>query len=120
VIDGFVAESNGIAGVYLGCNPSGPNGTTCSPAPFSSGNSLIGSVYGSKNSVVSNTGTPLNQRYGIAVDLGDLHNHFLTITGTGNVLEDAVDANGCGTNRWFADSFTNSSPPKNTSFFCLN
>jgi hypothetical protein len=49
-----------------------------------------------------------------------LHNHFLDITGTGNVLEDASDGNGCGNNRWFDDTFTKSSEPKNTSFFCLN
>lgn len=120
VIDGFISESNGIAGVYLGSNPLGPNGMTCSPGACSNGNSLIGSIYGGKSSVVSNTGSPQNQRYGVAVDPGNLHNHFLDITGTGNVLEDASDGNGCGSNRWFDDTFTKSSPPKNTSFFCLN
>jgi hypothetical protein len=121
-IDGFISESNGVAGVYLGCNAAGPNGTAC-PAgvPSSNGNSLIGSVYGSKNSVVSNTGTPHNQRFGVAVGLGNLHNHFLTITGSGNVSEDALDENpNCGNNRWFADTFATSNPAKNTSFFCLN
>ena len=72
----------------------------------SNGNTLIGSVYGSKNSVVSNTGTPLNQRFGMAVGLGNLHNHFLAITGAGNVDEDALDENpNCSNNRWFADTF---------------
>lgn len=87
---------------------------------FSNGNSLIGSVYGGKNNVVSNTGSPLNQHYGVAVDGGDLHNHFSAITGTGNTLEDAVDGNGCGSNRWINDSFTNSSSAKDTTFFCIN
>jgi hypothetical protein len=122
VISGFVAESNGVAGVYLGCNAAGPNGTAC-PAgvPSSNGNSLMGSVYGSKNSLVSNTMSPLNQRLGIAVGLGNLHNHFLTITGAGNVDEDALDENPtCGNNRWFADTFTKTSPLKNTTLFCLN
>jgi len=119
-IDGFVAESNGIVGVYLGCNTEGPNGTTCAPEPFSGGNSLSGSVYGAKNSVVSNTGSPLNQKYGVAVDGGDLHNHITATTGTGNTLEDAVDGNGCGSNRWFGNSFTNSSPAKGAGFFCIN
>jgi len=122
-ISGFESESNGIAGVYLGCNAAGPNGTAC-PAgvPSSNGNSLMGSVYGSStHSVVSNTGTPLNQRFGIAVGLGNLHNHFLLITGAGNVDQDALDENPtCGNNRWFADTFTTSSPAKNTTFFCLN
>jgi hypothetical protein len=121
-IDGFVSQSNGVVGVYLGCNAAGLNGTAC-PAgvPSSNGNSLIGSVYGGKSSVVTNTGSPLHQRFGIAVGLGNLHNHFLTITGTGNVVDDALDENpNCGNNRWFADTFTTSSPAKNTSFFCLN
>jgi hypothetical protein len=121
-IDGFVSESNGVAGVYLGCNAAGPNGTACpSGVASSNGNTLIGSVYGSKNSVVSNTGTPLNQRFGMAVGLGNLHNHFLAITGAGNVDEDALDENpNCSNNRWFADTFTKSNPAKNTTFFCLN
>jgi len=122
VISGFTAESNGVAGVYLGCNAAGPNGTACPPGvPSSNGNSLMGSVYGSKNSVVTNTGSPHNQLFGIAVGLGNLHNHFLTITGTGNVDDDALDENtNCGNNRWFSDSFTKSSPPKGTTVFCLN
>ena len=123
-IAGFVSESNGIAGVYLGCNAAGPNGTPC-PAgvPSSNGNSLMGSVFGtSTNSLVSNTGTPLNQRFGVAVGFGNLHNHFLLITGKGNVDDDALDENPtCGNNRWFADNFTTSSPAKSTtSLFCLN
>jgi parallel beta-helix repeat protein len=121
-ISGFQAEDNGVAGVYLGCNPAGPNGTAC-PAgvPSSSGNSFMGSVYGSTNSQVTNTGNPLNQRFGIAVGLGNLHNHFLTITGTGNVDDDALDENpNCGNNRWFSNIFATTSPAKNTSFFCLN
>jgi len=81
----------------------------------------MGSVYGSTNSIVSNTGSPLNQRYGIAVGLGNLHNHFLTITGAGNVNDDALDENpDCGNNRWLFDTFTTSSPAKSTTFTCLN
>ncbi len=122
-IAGFVSESNGVAGVYLGCNAAGPNGTACPAGALpSNGNSLMGSVYGSStNSIVSNTGTPFNQRFGMAVGLGNLHNHFLLITGASNVNEDALDENpNCGNNRWFADTFTTSSPAKNTTFFCLN
>jgi len=122
VISGFGAVGNGVAGVYLGCNAAGPNGTAC-PAgvPASKGNSLMGAVYGSTQSLVSNTGSSLNQRFGIAVGLGNLHNHFLAITGTGNVDDDALDENpNCGTNRWFSDSFTTSSPLSHTTFTCLN
>jgi parallel beta-helix repeat protein len=47
VISGFIAESNNVAGVYLGCNEAGPNGTPCPTGVASSnGNSLMGSVYG--------------------------------------------------------------------------
>jgi hypothetical protein len=121
-IAGFEAEDNGVAGAYLGCNAAGPNGTACPAGVVSSnGNSLMGTVLGSTNSVVSNTGGPLNQHFGVAVGLGNRANHFLTITGTGNLNDDALDENpNCGNNRWFADTFTTSSPAKNTTFFCLN
>ncbi len=122
VFSGFESESNGVAGVYLGCNPAGPTGTAC-PAgvPSSNGNSFAGAVYGSTNSLVSNTGSPFNQGFGIAVGLGNLHNHFVTVTGAGNVNQDALDENpNCGSNRWFADTFTKSSPAKNTTPLCLN
>jgi hypothetical protein len=122
VISGFESEDNGVAGVYLGCNAAGPDGTACPAGQSpSNSNSLMGSVYGSTNSIVSNTGSPLNQRYGIAVGLGNLHNHFLTITGAGNVNDDALDENpDCGNNRWLFDTFTTSSPAKSTTFTCLN
>jgi parallel beta-helix repeat protein len=126
VIVGFIAEDNAIAGIYLGCNPNGLSGQPC-PAgeAYSNGNSLTGSAYAGpgvsgENSVVSNTASTAHQHFGVAVDLGNLHNHFTGITGTGNTLEDAADGNGCGSNRWFGNDFTHSSPPKNTSFFCLN
>ena len=123
VISGFVAESNNVAGVYLGCNAAGPSDIPC-PAgvPSSNGNSFMGPVYGSStNSIVSSTGTPFHQHFGIAVDVGNLHNHFVTITGTGNLNEDAIDENpNCGNNRWFANNFTSSVPAKNTTLFCLN
>ncbi|HZZ07473.1 MAG TPA: hypothetical protein VFE43_02945 [Candidatus Binataceae bacterium] len=81
----------------------------------------MGAVYGSESSIVTNTGSPLNQHFGVAVGLGNLHNHFLTITGTGNLNDDALDENpNCCNNRWFADTFTTANPAENTTFFCLN
>jgi hypothetical protein len=63
----------------------------------------------------------LNQRIGIAVGLGSLHDHFLGITGLGNVNDDALDENAdCGNNRWFLDTFMTSSPANKTTFTCLN
>ena len=123
-IAGFVSESNGIAGVYLGCNAAGPNGTACPAGSALQQRQLSHGLClrASTNSLVSNTGSPFNQRFGIAVGLGNLHNHFLLITGTGNVDDDALDENpNCGNNRWFADTFTTSSPAKEIqTFFCLN
>ena len=119
----LLSESNGIAGVYLGCNAAGPNGTACPAGSALQQRQLSHGLClrTSTNSLVSNTGSPLNQRFGIAVGLGNRHNHFLVITGAGNVDEDALDENpSCGNNRWFADTFTTSSPAKNTTFFCLN
>jgi hypothetical protein len=50
----------------------------------------MGSLYGSTNSLVSNTGAPLNQRIGIAVGLGSLHNHFLPLPASTEYLEHAA------------------------------
>jgi hypothetical protein len=84
----------------------------------SNSNSIIGTVGESTSSLVSNTAS---QRFGVIVGLGNLHNRFLSITGTGNVDDDALDENPeCGSNRWFGDTFTTSIPAENTTFFCLN
>jgi len=119
VIDGFDAEDNGLAGVYLGCNPTGPNSTACPPGvPSSNGNSIQGSLYGNVVGVVSNGGS---QHFGVAVGLGNQGNRFIGIEGSGNLNEDALDENpNCGNNRWLSDLFTSTSPPPNTTFFCLN
>jgi hypothetical protein len=121
-IDGFEAQSNGVAGVYLGCNAAGPNGTGCPPGvPSSNNNGLIGSSYGSRNSVVSNAGSPHNQNYGIAVGLGNSHNRFSLITGSANSKDDALDENpNCGSNRWYSDTFTSSNPSEGSSPLCID
>jgi hypothetical protein len=62
-----------------------------------------------------------NASQGIAVGLGNRGNRFAFITGSGNLDDDALDENpNCANNRWLADSFTTSSPAKNTTLFCLN
>jgi hypothetical protein len=120
-ISDFSSVSNGLAGVYLGCNPTGPNGTACPPGmPSSNGNSLMGNALKgtAAPSDVSNSGS---QRFGIAIGLGSRGNRFTQITGSGNLNDDALDENpNCANNRWLFDSFTTSSPAKNTTFFCLN
>jgi len=119
--DGFNAQGNGIAGVYLGCNATGPNGTACPPGvPSSSNNSFIGSSFGSRNSDVSNTESPFSQSYGIAVGLGNSHNRFSLITGSANTKKDALDENpDCGSDRWYDDTFT-TSEPGSVSSMCLD
>jgi hypothetical protein len=78
-------------------------------------------VFGAQNSVVSYTGTGSTQHFGVAVGLGNKENRFLTVTGKGNLNDDALDENpNCANNRWFADGFTTSSPAKNTTSFCIN
>jgi len=110
VITGFASESNKIAGVYLGCNPSGPNGTPC-PAgiPASTNNTLLGGYYGGLNSNVSSTGSPFTQRYGIAVGVGNRHNNFIGINGSGNSVFDALDENPKCNNRWLDTGLKTSS-----------
>jgi hypothetical protein len=126
VISYFDVEDNGIAGVYLGCNAAGPNGKASCPAGQSpsNGNSLIGATYMGFNIYANNysyADNILDQSYGIAVGLGNLDNDFIMISGTGNVVDDALDENpNCGSNRWLLNTFTTSSPPPNTAYTCLN
>jgi hypothetical protein len=103
LIAGFQAEDNGTAGVYLGCDAAGPNGQSC---PISSnGNTLTGATVDGMGGVL------LLQSYGIANGLGNQQNRFLSITGTGNIVDDALDENpNCGTNQWYNNTFTTASP----------
>jgi hypothetical protein len=120
IVSSFLSESNGIVGVYLGCNAGGPNGKDSCPSGASrNGNSLIGATSESGYSVVDSN---VNfQRYGVAVGLDNLHNDFLTIEGSDNSVDDALDENpNCGNNRWFSNAFSTSSPDKNTTDYCIN
>jgi hypothetical protein len=56
-------------------------------------------------------GVLLLQSYGIANGLGNQQNRFLSITGTGNIVDDALDENpNCGTNQWIYNVFTTANP----------
>jgi hypothetical protein len=120
LISGFESEDNGIAGVYLGCNAAGPNGKAC-PCD-SNRNTLISSEFRGDDAIVSYTGgVLLLQSYGIAVGLGSLGNHFISINGMGNITDDALDENpACGSNRWLFNFFSTSSPKPNTTLTCIN
>ena len=123
-ITNFIAQDNGIAGVYLGCNPAGPNGQKSCPADGGSdGNSLSGAVFNTDFSTVNNDRSGPNepQRYGIAVGLGNVDNDLLLIGGADNLVDDALDENpNCGTNRWLFNGFMSTSPPQNTTDTCVN
>jgi hypothetical protein len=123
IISNFDASGNGIAGVYLGCNAAGPNGqASCPSSASSNGNSLMGAIFTTDYSIVNNIGgAPNPQRYGMAVGLGSLHNDFLLISGSDNLVDDALDENpNCGSNRWLFNGFMSTSPPRNTTFTCIN
>jgi len=121
VITNFDSESNGIAGVYLGCNAAGPNGSASCPSGASShDNVVIGVAFNPPYSSVINNSN-FSQSYGIAVEPDSVNNDFLTIYGDGNLVDDALDENpNCGTNRWFGNTFTTSSPAQNTTDYCIN
>jgi hypothetical protein len=71
------------------------------------------------SSVINNSN--FSQSYGIAVEPDSVNNDFLTIYGDGNLVDDALDENpNCGTNRWFGNTFTTSSPAQNTTDYCIN
>jgi hypothetical protein len=108
LISGFESEDNGIAGVYLGCNAAGPNGKAC---PISSNGNTLGGWSPGDNDASYKGGLLLQQSYGIAIGRGSLQNHFLFITGTGNIVDDALDENpNCGTNQWIYNVFTTANP----------
>ena len=109
----FSSTNNGVAGIYLGCNAAGPNGTACPAGRRTVQQGQLPLGTSPNNSTVNNTGS---ERFGIAVGLGNLRNHLFSISGTGNVTYDALDENpNCGSNWWVGDNFITSSPPPNTS-----
>jgi parallel beta-helix repeat protein len=127
-ITGLTAQDNTVAGIYLGCNAAGPIGTPC-PAgtPASAENVIQSDLFSSSGpSNVSPTG-PGKQRYGIAIDRGNLRNRIFRVAGSGNSIFDAFDENpGCGTNDWgallFTNTFTTVSPTTAASgnLFCID
>jgi hypothetical protein len=113
LLTSFDTEDNGTAGVYLGCKAGGPNGQSCPIS--SSGNTISGGLVGDMGGLL------LQQSYGIAVGKGNQNNELIGIEGTGNVIDDALDENpNCADNRWLQNSFTTTSPAKNTTSTCLN
>ncbi len=94
-ISGFKITYNGIAGIYLGCSMTGPDGFCKPSAPKSTFNAIFNGV--------SSYNSSGQAGYGVADDLADISNRFSNITAQGNATYDVFDANDiCGKNAWFA------------------
>jgi len=95
----FTAESNALAGVYIGCFADGPHANKCSkPSMQSTSNA----VYNGKSLKT----TEGSQQIGVAIDLGDLGNKVADLTIQFNAQFDAVDENPqCGTNTWMVITY---------------
>jgi hypothetical protein len=122
-IEFFTATDNAIAGAYLGCHAAGPTGAPCSPGTLpANANTLTGDIVGGTFSDVSAT-SPAKQRFGVAIDAGNLRNRVLNVKGTGNGTFDAIDVNtNCASNMWVGTtSFGTKSPSASPSgnFFCM-
>jgi parallel beta-helix repeat protein len=93
-VEGFLVEDNQMAGVYVGCWPTGPQGTKCprkiKPSNY---NSIL------DGSAVKNSAG--DQAFGIAIDLGNSNNRVSGVTTSFNSESDLVDDNpDCGNSIW--------------------
>lgn len=95
-IGGFEAEDNEMAGVYIGCSLTGPQGAKCAAKVKPSNyNSIF------DGSAVRNSAGV--QAFGIAIDLGNSNNRVRGVMASFNSQTDAVDDNpNCGNNIWIA------------------
>lgn len=113
---GAEAENNGIAGVYLGCSPTGPGSTTCAS---------LGLTPASDNNILENNiENTAAQKFGVAIDPGNARNHVVVNNNNGhaNSTFDLIDENPtCGSNIWYLNTFTTSKPGKDAvSPFCID
>jgi hypothetical protein len=90
---------NGIAGVYVGCSSSGPNGQTCG-GEEGEGSSTHNYIY--DHGAFSNT-----QKYGVAIEKGSKNNVIMDVFAEGNTVDDLYDGNtNCDNNLWRSNVFT--------------
>jgi len=117
---GFDATNNTLAGVFLGCEDTGPDNTTCKSvkrAP-SNGNNIFGDPTTSKVSTADNSDGISGQKWGVAIGKGNVRNHVVEVQGNGNTT-DALDENpNCATNIWAHDFFVKFKPNVDE-FFCI-
>ena len=116
MVHATAAEENGIAGIYLGCDATGPGTTTCASLGLTPAND--------NNILDSYIGNTASQQFGIAVDPGNARNHILlNDNGTNaNKTYDLIDENPtCGSNIWYGNTVSTSKPGKGAvSPFCIN
>jgi hypothetical protein len=99
-VNNFTANSNAIAGVYLGCHSTGPSAAAC---PAGVGPTNRNGVFSSG----STTSTANSQKYGVAIDVGNVLNRVYLVDGASNTIDDLYDGNpSCANNIWFFDGGT--------------
>lgn len=102
----FTVDSNGIAGVYLGCHGDFPSTATC-PAGVPPTNSNNIFYTGGANTSTANGGSSPVQQYGVAIDAGNYLNHVFDISADSNSVDDGYDGNtNCASNVWINNTFT--------------
>jgi hypothetical protein len=94
-LNDFTANSNAIAGVYLGCQSAGPSAVAC---PAGVGPTNRNQLFSSG----STTSTANSQKYGVAIDVGNVLNRVYLVDGASNTIFDLYDGNpSCANNVWF-------------------
>jgi len=102
-ISGASISDNAVAGVYLGCSGTGPQGQPCT----GHGNSVATQT----NYIYALTVGGM-ENYGIAVEQGGTQNVVVNDASSGNTTDDLFDGNsGCGSNLWLVNTFVKSNDP---------
>ena len=108
-VGNFAVQSNALAGIYIGCSSTGPQGPCPRASVPSNYNYLFSGVAG-----IVNSGT---QQYGVAIDLGDNFNRVVNLAAAQNGKLDLYDVNSdCAANYWFAEAQFGAVAPQS----CIN
>lgn len=99
-VNSVFTTANGVAGIYAGCNPTTP-GNTCS-SNTGDNNQIFNSI--------SDTNPDGTTGLGIYLDNGETNSSVTNNSASGDKF-DGFDKNAtCGSNHWFGNVFTASSP----------
>jgi hypothetical protein len=97
-VNASFSEYNGIAGIYVGCSTTGPDGTPCSSAEASTGNVIYN--YDSEDFEA-----PM-QPYGVVLEQNSVRNTVMGNNSGTHTQFDLFDGNAnCANNVWVANSF---------------